>query len=303
MLINKLPDIWWEFCINPYIVSETDLNRVNLDNDLFSEEWINEETYYAKKYIIQRLKKILESRKSNIDISKISTTKAKNIVLNNIKTSYKIEDILLMKTIKILELEKRSIEYKEKSITDKLTWLKNRRFIETEILKAIELNKRQWLISYLLIIDIDNFKNINDTFGHIKWDELLIALSEFFKKDLRSTDTYWRWGWEEFIVLINNVDKKIIEDIAEKLRKWITEHLQKSIGFTNKKITVSIWWSEIKPDDDINNSIKRSDNALYLCKNNWRNCTKILNQKDFENNCWKIDIDCINCSDIKECKI
>jgi diguanylate cyclase (GGDEF)-like protein len=120
---------------------------------------------------------------------------------------------------------------------------------------------------FALMIDADNFKLINDQFGHIAGDKVLIFLAKLFKKALRDGDRVYRFGGEEFIILLNRTDFEGARLVAERL---LTLCRSNKPLFQNQQIsvTLSIGMTKLKENDTIDTIIERSDLALYKAKNN-----------------------------------
>lgn len=120
---------------------------------------------------------------------------------------------------------------------------------------------------FALMIDADNFKLINDQFGHIAGDKVLIFLAKLFKKALRDGDRVYRFGGEEFIILLNRTDFEGARLVAERL---LTLCRSNKPLFQNQQIsvTLSIGMTKLKEKDTIDTIIERSDLALYKAKNN-----------------------------------
>lgn len=115
---------------------------------------------------------------------------------------------------------------------------------------------------FILIGDIDHFKNINDTFGHKRGDEVLKETAKVIKSLIKEDDYFVRWGGEEFVVLTNDTKEKAIS-LADKINKEISNHF-------NHKITISIGITNYD-GGDYQDNIKRADEALYTAKNTGRN--------------------------------
>jgi len=146
------------------------------------------------------------------------------------------------------------------SITDHLTKLYNRRHFSNIIDKEFARAIRQKECLSFLMIDADKFKDYNDTYGHLKGDELLVSLAEIFRGIVRrSEDLVFRMGGEEFGVLLPNTDSKGAFSIAEKIR----EEVQNST-----KITVSVGLAYVYPKvgENSNELLKRADSNLYKAK-------------------------------------
>ncbi|MDO9055919.1 MAG: diguanylate cyclase [Sulfuricurvum sp.] len=163
--------------------------------------------------------------------------------------------------------DKKTIE--EISLTDQLTGLYNRRHLDAVLEKNSQIAERYHIPFSVFIIDIDHFKNINDTYGHQVGDYVLQSLSEILKSQCRAVDTLGRWGGEEFLFILPNTKESEAAIAAEKMRKAIELFPMKRIG--NK--TVSIGVSEYH--DNVHETIKRADDALYQAKTQGRNrvCT------------------------------
>ena len=167
----------------------------------------------------------------------------------------------------------------KQATTDELTGLNNRKPLEEKIKKHIEIKKKYWTNSCILMIDIDNFKQINDNYWHSKWDKVLIEVSKLFKLNLRLEDVVWRWWGEEFLIILPSTNIIDWEITANKIRKSIEENLNKNV-LIDRQITISIWVTEILESDETwKKAQDRSDIALYEAKNNWRNrvCINLIN--------------------------
>lgn len=165
----------------------------------------------------------------------------------------------------ILKLGKIMRSYRKSMYIDTLTQLNNRDFFYENISDSMEkLQKKKVYIS-LLIIDLDNFKNINDTYGHIAGDEILKQLSNILKHNIRATDIAARWGGDEFVITLPEVNTKDAFNIADRIRCEIRSHdfLYKNMVF---KVTASIGITSIENKMDINSFIDLADKALYKAK-------------------------------------
>lgn len=133
------------------------------------------------------------------------------------------------------------------------------------------LTNKKAMVS-MLMLDIDHFKSINDTYGHEAGDKVLREFSSTMEKLVRSTDLVARWGGEEFAIFLPGCDKECGAIIAEKIRSAI-EDVIVTYDSTDIDITVSIGHSYTDTTDNINldNFLKTADDALYQAKNNGRN--------------------------------
>ncbi|NPA03786.1 MAG: GGDEF domain-containing protein [Epsilonproteobacteria bacterium] len=133
-------------------------------------------------------------------------------------------------------------------------------------LKMIEAKHINAALS-LIIFDIDHFKKINDTYGHLVGDAVLKELSELVRSNLRKSEYFVRWGGEEFVILLPGTSLKGAQMVAEKLRRVIEAHEFPTV----KKVTCSFGVTTLKSDDTIKSFMQRADEALYQSKNNGRN--------------------------------
>ncbi len=167
----------------------------------------------------------------------------------------------------ITQLEKEKQHYQYLAEYDALTRVFNRSKINKEMDKEITrvLRYRQRLS--VLMIDVDHFKKVNDTYGHQVGDIVLIELSALIQDRIRKTDILGRYGGEEFILLMPSTPIDSAAEIADRLRKHIAAYSFTGVGH----VTCSIGVAEYQPGESASNFIKRSDDALYLAKRNGRN--------------------------------
>lgn len=164
------------------------------------------------------------------------------------------------------------IELEKMVVTDRLTGLYNRKMCDDTIAKEIKKTKRSKYSFGIIIIDIDYFKNINDTYGHSIGDKVLVEMADILKNNTRLTDVLIRWGGEEFIVICMDVNKKGIESIAENIRQKV----EQSNFHKTDRLTISAGATISREDDDINSIIKRADEALYRMKKDGRNKIEVI---------------------------
>jgi len=125
----------------------------------------------------------------------------------------------------------------------------------------------------LIIMDIDNFKGINDTFGHAVGDDVLKICSKLLINQARSTDSVVRWGGEEFLIIVPDSRLQDALDFAERIRKSLAEHAVSDVGH----FTASFGVAELRLDEGTANLLNRADKALYKAKLNGKNCVKPAN--------------------------
>ena len=162
--------------------------------------------------------------------------------------------------------------------TDPMTKLCNRRYFSELATTVVKLAKRSGLAYSVIMIDIDKFKSINDTYGHAVGDEVIIALAKMLKYNSRESDIVSRWGGEEFIALLPQTDRDGALKIAEKLRKSV-EDLQvdkengKQVHFT---ISLGVATADMNNNFDMEEIINQADKALYIAKESGRNRVEIF---------------------------
>lgn len=154
---------------------------------------------------------------------------------------------------------------------DNLTHLHNRQTMDIVLDQVFEFYQKKDIsqetkLSWIALLDIDHFKSINDTFGHLCGDEVLITFSHIMEKTFRHTDFIFRYGGEEFLVILNRVTKQGAQQALERFREAIENH-----EFAFGEITVSAGFTFVNPGIAQRSLIERADAALYQAKNNGRN--------------------------------
>lgn len=166
--------------------------------------------------------------------------------------------------------EKKLLERKllEASITDYLTGLYNRRFMEEALKREKAVADRYGITFSLILLDIDNFKLINDIYGHAKGDEVLVKVAQILKDNLRASDLCGRWGGEEFLILLRSANLSQGLNKAEKLRELIAKLNIPPI----ESITASFGVAEYNSPESYEETLRRADLALYRAKSQGKNC-------------------------------
>ena len=182
-----------------------------------------------------------------------------------------ITALIYRSNIKLNALNK---ELRKLSQTDKLTSLYNRVKLDFILEKEIKFSQRYNSALTLAIVDIDLFKNINDTYGHTIGDIILKEFANILSKNIRETDYVGRWGGEEFLLIFTHTQSQNAQIIAENLRKIIEQY-----DFSNKiKLTASFGIYECK-DQNPTKCLSKADKALYEAKNSSRNCVRVFIDK------------------------
>lgn len=163
--------------------------------------------------------------------------------------------------------------------TDSLTLLANRRYFLEQVEKEISRSIRYNSPLSLIIADIDHFKNVNDNYGHDIGDEVLISISNVFRRSLRKEDIIGRIGGEEFALLLPHTNLQSALILAERIKDGIAQSSVTSHNNKKIKVTISMGATELTHfDNDYQCLYRRADEALYKAKKNGRNkvCNQIL---------------------------
>ncbi len=160
------------------------------------------------------------------------------------------------------------------SYTDELTQINNRKSFNKRISESISLYNRYKTPFSILMYDIDDFKKVNDTYGHSVGDKVLIEMTNLVKNLIRENDYIFRVGGEEFVIILSDTNIDESQSVAEKICKEVSE-LE---IIENEKITISIGLIEVKNGDTEDSIFKRVDSLLYFSKLNGKNrvSTKII---------------------------
>ena len=154
---------------------------------------------------------------------------------------------------------------------DGLTGLYNRRHLMEVLSQEFEEGKRYSTNLSFIMLDIDDFKSINDLYGHQKGDMVLKEIGKLLKRNLRSTDIVGRYGGEEFAIILPQTDIKGARITAERIRKQVEKHRFEGLN----RVTISLGVSSNKNCNSIDELIKRADNALYSAKRKGKNRVEV----------------------------
>lgn len=167
----------------------------------------------------------------------------------------------------ITERKRREEELFRMATTDHLTGLYNRRFVESLLRMAEDKANNRSIPFSLIMIDIDNFKRVNDTCSHAVGDLVLVEVARVLKESLRFPDISARWGGEEFLVLLDSTELESAIKVAERLREKVEEL---TIG-NGLKITISLGVAQHRRGDSYQQTIEKADYALYEAKRGGKN--------------------------------
>ncbi|MGD9078980.1 MAG: diguanylate cyclase [Desulfobacterales bacterium] len=160
--------------------------------------------------------------------------------------------------------------------TDGLTKLYNSRSFYSQLELEVDRYNRYKHPLSLLLLDIDNFKEFNDNFGHLEGDKVLVRFSQIIKSCLRTNDSAYRYGGEEFTVILPETNGDEAKTVAQRIRSSLESEKFKPIPDKNAQITISIGVTQYYPKEELSAFIRRADKAMYLSKKNGRNRVSVL---------------------------
>nr|WP_242469465.1 GGDEF domain-containing protein [Rhabdochromatium marinum] len=249
---------------------------------------LNQKQYQLSESLLSAVAKAIESR------SVIEQPEQRNGVIHIIYPLYdKHEDVygVLLQltqepnfnsqrlTYGLLRIYSNYLALLEDSRRDRLTNLLNRQTLDTEITKRIiaytqldetaqaKRRNADKVCAWLAIVDADHFKHINDNWGHLYGDEVLILLARLLEKIFRQEDMIFRYGGEEFVVLFQAPDRETAFNVCERARQTIEQHAFPAVG----SVTVSIGTTAIGTQEGVSMVIDEADKALYYAKEHGRN--------------------------------
>ena len=162
------------------------------------------------------------------------------------------------------------------AITDGLTKLYNSRSFYSQLeLEVDRFNRYRHPLS-LLLLDIDDFKVFNDTHGHLEGDKVLVRFSQIIKSCLRANDSAYRYGGEEFTVILPETGGERAKTVAQRIRKSLEAEKFKPQPDKDVKITISIGVTQYFPKEELSSFIQRADKAMYLSKQSGRNRVSVM---------------------------
>jgi diguanylate cyclase (GGDEF)-like protein len=159
---------------------------------------------------------------------------------------------------------------------DPLTQAKNRAAFDSTVSREISLALRNDNSLSAIFLDIDHFKSINDDFGHACGDMVLSVTAKLIKQCARDSDLVFRYGGEEFVLLLSNTDLSGAQLLAERIRKKL-EHHTLAFDMEPVKITASLGIATLKSTDSLESFIQRADSAMYQAKDRGRNQVMLEN--------------------------
>lgn len=191
------------------------------------------------------------------------------VFILNLAISFGVTLLVLLLTLLTVNRYQRRIE--RIASTDALTGLLNRKSLELLFQRAMLLSKRNAQPLSAILFDIDFFKRVNDTHGHLWGDKVIRGVADVARASVRESDVITRWGGEEYLVLLNNCSLAQAAEVAENLRAAVERH---DFGLPDPQVpvTISLGVAEYRQDESESAFFSRADSALYQAKQHGRNC-------------------------------
>jgi diguanylate cyclase (GGDEF)-like protein/PAS domain S-box-containing protein len=172
-------------------------------------------------------------------------------------------------------MRQRLEELQEMAMHDPLTGIANRRFVEISLAARLEELRRYGFPFAILFTDVDNFKGINDTYGHSTGDRVLKMISATLAHSLRSFDVIGRWGGEEFVTLLVNIQPEDLYKLSDRLRRLVEKSLLTLDNGVAIGVTVSIGATLARVVDTTDSLVERADKLMFESKRRGRNIVSI----------------------------
>lgn len=190
----------------------------------------------------------------------------------NLSISLAITLVITLIILTMIRHFNHKLQYLARS--DTLTDLKNRRAFDDDFEQFLSLSKRQNQPLSLIFFDIDNFKVINDEYGHHRGDLVIVRIAAILRKNFRKEDLIARWGGEEFVIALLNTGQDQAFDLAEALRKQIEQDAELQ-QLTSHPVTISIGISQYAPPESYDSIFHRLDSAMYQAKQSGKNQSRL----------------------------
>lgn len=168
------------------------------------------------------------------------------------------------------ELEDANREITKQSLTDRLTQLDNRASLDAFLSECMAMAVRYKQIFSVVLLDVDHFKKVNDTYGHLVGDDVLVSIANVLSRSTREPDMAGRWGGEEFLLVLPHTDLEQATAVAEKLRQAVAAQ---DIPVVGQK-TASFGVASYRPGEKLDALLARADQALYEAKQKGRDCVQ-----------------------------
>ena len=225
--------------------------------------------------IILSIGRVIALNDAPLDTIHLYTLSIQEFYFSAISTVFLVSILYLFTNRELHKVNKKANNY---AFTDALTGLYNRHYLNNFLEKFTALRKDDANFA-VLFIDIDKFKLVNDTLGHIAGDCILKILASKLKSLTRSKDILCRYGGEEFVMILSDISKENALDKANQIRASVQDML---FDCEQQSITISVGLSFGSKNTDISQIMQEADKALYVAKDAGRNCVKVFNA-EYEN--------------------
>jgi diguanylate cyclase (GGDEF)-like protein len=178
---------------------------------------------------------------------------------------YNLEQIVEARTA---ELKEANETISRLAATDELTNLSNRRSFNDRLDSALSSARRHEYPLSMIMIDLDHFKTVNDTFGHSKGDQVLKAFADVLREIIRAEDFAARWGGEEFAIILQHTSREAASALAERIRVAFEQYSNSTFTMA---LSASFGVVQLQAGEDSVSLIRRADDALYKAKHEGRN--------------------------------
>ncbi len=219
-----------------------------------------EDTYNDKVYVTLPTR---DGKEKSVAVYAVPLKNFTLLVFDEIESDIHQEELTSLRS-RLEELEKLSA-------TDPLTGAWNRLPLERSVDTEISRSQRYHHPATLIFFDVDYFKKVNDVFGHAVGDQVLISLVALVRRNIRASDSIYRWGGEEFVLLATSTHHRAGALLAEKIRRKVEEYDFPEVG----KVTISLGVAEFLPGDSQESWFRRADTSLYNAKESGRNCVVV----------------------------
>lgn len=229
----------------------------------------DQSAYHDKMSVLSGDIEALPGAESLSDMMKAVLAETKNIITK----SQQIKESLDDSSIEMASLKRNLEEAREDALTDSLTGIGNRKFLDMRLREAVMAAMETGEPLCAVLCDIDHFKKFNDTYGHAIGDEVIKLTATILKDNLKGMDTAARYGGEEFCVVLPQTKLADAEIVADHVREALAKRklTSKKTGSHYGWITVSLGISMLRPGESIDSLVERADEALYRAKENGRN--------------------------------
>ena len=192
-------------------------------------------------------------------------------------TEQELEGIELMLAVAICPVRNacQFIAIEQAALTDSLTGVPNKRAMDEALSRACCLGDRHGEQHSLILCDLDYFKQVNDQYGHVVGDHILKLAAEELEKAVRNSDSVYRFGGEEFAILLAHTDEANAREVGDRIRDFIST-IVVDCGDTDVTVTASCGVAMRLADETADQWLARADEALYQAKAHGRNCTRVF---------------------------